>query len=146
MSEKRKKIIKDAQMAIWQDSPIDRTVEKAVTDAWDHQQNKIDELNHLLEKQVKIIDELGEKITQTEMGILASRPIYSRRKLEEENKILLEAVEFYADENNWMTRNSDGTYSSKLGVTIQRPSIGVVETENGKRARAALEKIKEIEG
>ena len=52
----------------------------------------------------------------------------SRNKLEAENKILREAVEFYADKGNWDYRD----------CWMDVDSCG------GKRARTALEKIKEF--
>lgn len=59
--------------------------------------------------------------------------------LRKENDALREALEFYANKDNWMYVDVNGSYTSKLGVTLHR--IGAnIETENGKRSRQVLEK------
>lgn len=55
-------------------------------------------------------------------------------KLEKQNEILREAVEFYANEENTHRFNPDFHYQSNFDL------------DSGKRARAALEKIKQGEG
>lgn len=91
------------------------------------------------------------------MGVIIGRPVKARtleqiatlnaaieklaaiETLEQENKALREALEFYADYNHWMALVEDGDHSNLIahGPNFNGTSNGWVE------ARAALEKINE---
>lgn len=96
---------------------------------------------------MSIVDRLDEFTSR--QGIVSAewcKLLDGVEKLQEQNKILREALEFYADENNWEL----GKFHSFVEVceqdhewTDSLPPFRVTQLTGGKRAREALAKVKE---
>lgn len=79
------------------------------------------------------IDELQYEVEQLQEKLVLSKPLYSRRKLEAENKTMREVLEFYS---------VNGLHNAKTGDLIDINLMREI-SNNGERARKTLKELGE---